>query len=169
MKTLKKYLLIPILFCTVSIYGAQYYTLEKALNKTADQIMSSAYISPQSTLAVVGFTESTSHLRLPISNVIEDDLSTYLIERRPKQILAKNHLDTILKELKFTREDLFDTKHRKKFGKFASVDFIVCGTYWVNSQHIIINITVVDIEKGVALYSNRLKLRKSQFASYLLG
>ena len=149
-------------------YAAKYYTLEEALAETADQITASNHIPAKATLAVVGFTESTSRVRLPLSNVLEDDLTSFLIERRPRKVLAKSHIDTVLRELRVTRDDLFDSRHRKQFGKLASADLIVCGTYWINSQHVIINVTVVDIEQGLALFSSRVKIRKSQFAKYLL-
>lgn len=148
--------------------AAKYSTLEEALAETANQIVASDHIPSRATLAVVGFTESTSRVRLPISNVLEDDLTSYLIELRPKRVVAKSHIDTVLKELRVTRDDLFDSRHRKQFGKLASADLIVCGTYWINNQHVIVNITVVDIEQGLALFSHRVKIRKSQFAKYLL-
>ena len=153
---------------SLPLRAAKYYSLEEALAETADQIVSSAHIPAKSTLAVVGFTESTSRVRLPLSNVLEDDLTSFLIERRPRKVLAKSHIDTVLRELRVTRDDLFDSRYRKQFGKLASADLIVCGTYWINSQHVIINITVVDIEQGLALFSHRVKIRKSQFAKYLL-
>ena len=153
---------------TLNLNAAKYYTLEEALTETADKIDASNQIPAKANLAVIGFTESTSRVRLPLSNILEDDLTSFLIERRPKKVLAKSHIDTVLRELRVTRDDLFDSQHRKKFGKLASADFIVCGTYWINRQHVVINITVVDIEQGLAFFSHRVKVRKSQFAKYLL-
>lgn len=161
-------LLLVGLWGVLPSYAAKYYTLEEALSETADQIVASGHIPSKATLAVVGFTESTSRVRLPLSNVLEDDLTSFLIERRPRKVLAKSHIDTVLRELRVTRDDLFDSRHRKQFGKLASADLIVCGTYWINNQHVIVNITVVDIEQGLALFSHRVKIRKSQFAKYLL-
>jgi len=166
---MKKWLLILLIgLCCFSAHAAKFYTLEEALAETADQIAQSPHVPANATLAVVGFTESTTRVRLPLSNVLEDDLTSFLIERRPRKVLAKSHIDTVLRELRVTRDDLFDSRNRKQFGKLASADYIVCGSYWINSQHVIINFTVVDIEKGLALFSHRVRIRKSQFAKYLL-
>ncbi len=162
-------LLLCGLLLASNVQAAKRFTLDSALNETAEKIASSGHIPAKANLAVVGFVESTSRSRLPLSSVLEDDLTSFLTDKRPRHVLAKNHIDTVLRELRITRDDLFDSRNRKQFGKLASADMIVSGNYWINRQEVIINVTVVDIESGLALLSHRVKVRKSQFAKYLLG
>lgn len=171
---MKKYslmfiLLMAMLILPVSVQAAKRFTLDESLSEAAEKIGGSRHIPANANLAVVGFVESTSRTRLPLSSVLEDDLTSFLTEKRPGHVVAKNNIDTVLRELRITRDDLFDSRHRKQFGKLASADLLVSGNYWINRQDVVINITVVDIESGLALLSHRVKIRKSQFAKYLLG
>lgn len=147
--------------------AAKYPTVEEALTLAAQKISQASSIPASAKMAVVGFTESSTHQRWGLSNVIEDDLTGYLILQKPGKVVAKNHIDTVLNELKITREELFDQNYQKRFGKLASADLLVCGSYWVDKRYVIINISVVDIESGLALFSHRIKIRKSQFPKQL--
>lgn len=171
---MKKYslrcmVLLCALMCAVSVHAAKRFTLDDALKEVAEKVGASSHVAGKANLAVVGFVESTHRARLPLSSVLEDDLTSFLTEQRPGHVLAKNHIDTVLRELRITRDDLFDSRNRKQFGKLASADLIVSGNYWINRQDVVINITVVNIESGLAVLSHRVKVRKSQFAKYLLG
>ena len=152
--------IIVFLLCLtgfVPAYGAKFQTLDEALTETATKI------------AIVGFLESTSRVRYPLSSVLEDDLSGFLIEKMPGRVIAKNHIDTVLRELKITRDDIFDTRNRKQFGRLASADLIVSGNYWINRREVIIVVNVVNIESGLAFFSHRVRIRKSQFDKHLLN
>lgn len=171
---MKKYSLIFVLllstvFLSPAAQAAKHFTLDEGLAEAAEKIGGSTQVSGKSNLAVVGFVESTTRSRLPLSSVLEDDLTSFLTEKRPGHVVAKNNIDTVLRELQITRDDLFDSRHRKQFGKLASADLLVSGNYWLNRRDVVINITVIDIESGLALLSHRVKIRKSQFAKYLLG
>ncbi len=161
--------LLLLLSFAPTAQAAKHFTLDEGLTEAAEKIGGSARIAPQANLAVVGFVESTRRTRLPLSSVLEDDLTSFLTEKRPGHVVAKNNIDTVLRELRITRDDLFDSRHRKQFGKLASADLLVSGNYWINRRDVVINITVIDIESGLALLSHRVKIRKSQFAKYLLG
>ena len=161
-----------LLLCLVGFgpaYGAIFQTLEDALTQTAAKIAQNAFIPKNSKMAVVGFLESTSRVRYPLSSVLEDDLSGFLIEKAPGRVIAKNHIDTVLRELKISRDDIFDTRNRKQFGRLASADLIISGNYWINRREVVIVVNVVNIENGLALFSNRVRIRKSQFDKALLG
>lgn len=157
-----------LLGCLSNAWGAKYPTFEEALSLAAQKISQSSAVAPSAKIAVVGFTESISHQRWGLSNVIEDDLTGFLVLQRPGRVVAKNHIDTVLHELKITREELFDRNYQKRFGRLVCADLLVCGTYWVDKRYVVINLTVVDIESGLAFFSYRVKVRKSQFPKQLL-
>ena len=151
--------IIVFLLCLtgfVPAYGAKFQTLDEALTETATKIAQNSFIPKNTKIAVVGFLESTSRVRYPLSSVLEDDLSGFFI-------------DTVLRELKITRDDIFDTRNRKQFGRLASADLIVSGNYWINRREMVIVINVVNIESGLAFFSHRVKIRKSQFDKHLLN
>ena len=173
MKKIKNWKAIVVcLICIVGglpkAWGAKYPSFEEALSLAAQKISQSAALPPSAKMAVVGFTESTSHQRWGLSNVIEDDLTGFLILQKPGRVVAKNHIDTVLHELKITREELFDRNYQKRFGRLVSADLLVCGSYWVDKRYVVINISVVDIESGLAFFSHRVKIRKSQIPKQLL-
>jgi TolB-like protein len=136
---------------------------ERELTKIANEIASSPHIPRGAKLAVLGFQESSTKTPMLFSSIIEDDLAGVLIKKMPGKIIAKNHIDTVLRELKITRDDVFDQKNRKEFGKLISADFIVTGSYWINDGIVTVNIIVVDIENGLALFSGKFKVKQKSF------
>ncbi|MDO5765710.1 MAG: hypothetical protein Q4P84_08435 [Elusimicrobiales bacterium] len=164
----KLYILLLCLVGFSAAHAAKFQTMDEALAETAVKISRDTNIPKQAKLAVVGFLESTTRGRRALSSVLEDDLSGFLIEKMPGRVIAKNHIDTVLRELKITRDDIFDTRNRKQFGRLASADLIVSGNFWINRREVIIVFNVVNIESGLALFSHRVKIRKSQFDKHLL-
>lgn len=164
----KCWIFLLCLTCFMPAFGAKFQTLEEALSDTAVKIAKDTHIPQQAKIAVVGFMESTTRGRYSLSSVLEDDLSGFLIEKMPGRVIAKNHIDTILRELKISRDDIFDTRNRKQFGRLASADLIISGNYWINRREVVIVINVVNIENGLAFFSHRVRLRKSQFDRHLL-
>ena len=164
----KIFLSIILAISFLPVNGAKFQTLDNALAETANKIAKDGNIPQNAKIAVVGFLETTTRGRCPVSSVIEDDLSGFLISQMPSRVIAKNHIDTVLKELKITRDDIFDTRNRKQFGKLASADLLVSGNYWINRQQVVIIINVVNIESGLGFFSHRVTIRRSQFDKKLL-
>ncbi|MDR3048335.1 MAG: CsgG/HfaB family protein [Elusimicrobiota bacterium] len=151
------------------VFGDYLSPFDKALIQTAITISKTSRIPQGAKMVVIGFKESSSKKQLKLSSVIEDDLSNALINKMPGRIIAKNHIDTVLKELKITRDDVFDSNNRKQFGKLLSADLIVTGSYWFGDGMVNINIEVVNIENGLAIFSDRVKVKQSVFSRDLLN
>jgi len=165
----KKYCLIfAVITLSFQFAYAKNVTLEEGFAQIANEISTNPNISKNATMAVIGFQESTRKQRLFLSSIIEEDLTVYLIEKRPGKVIAKNHIDTVLGELKLTRDDIFDGKNRKQFGKLVSADLLVSGTYYINKKDLIVNVTVIDIENGLAYYSKSIKIKISEISPNLL-
>ena len=163
---MKKIICLAVLVFSFLISGNAYGALspfEKELIKISNEIASSHNIPRGTKLAVLGFQESSTKSQLLFSSIIEDDLAGVLIKKMPGRIIAKNHIETVLRELKITRDDVFDQKNRKQFGKLLSADFIVTGSYWVGDGMVNINIVVVDVESGLALFSGKMKVKRNSF------
>ena len=163
---MKKIVCLAVLVFSFLISGKAYGALspfEKELIKISNQIAASQHIPKGTKLAVLGFQESATKAQMLFSSIIEDDLAGALINKMPGRIIAKNHIETVLRELKITREDVFDQKNRKQFGKLISADFIVTGSYWIGDGMVNVTIVVVDVENGLALFSGKLKLKQSYF------
>lgn len=169
-KMIRTYLIAYLLLgLSMTASAAKFSSLEDALGRTAAKIAADGNIPKNTKMAVVGFSDSVSKARWGVSNVIEDDLTSFLIEKMPGRVIAKSHIDTVLKELKITRDDIFDSKNRKQFGKIASADILVSGNYWINRQELFIVITVVNIESGLAFFSDRIRVPKSQLDKNMIN
>jgi hypothetical protein len=79
----------------------------------------------------------------------------------PNRIVARNETDKVLQELKVSNTDIFDAETRKEFGKLASADVIITGTYRVENNGLVINIQAIDIETGTGFVSHKVDIRKS--------
>jgi hypothetical protein len=101
-----------------------------------------------------------------VSTIIEQDLSNLLINDMPGKIIAKSHIETVLKELQISSQDVFDPENRKRFGKLAAADYIVTGTYWAYGGYININIVVVEIESGLGVFSSRVRVSQKDFVNF---
>jgi len=155
--------LMAFLILAGVISAASLSPFDKVMIQVSNAIAKSSNIPKNTKMAVIGFSESSTKKQMLLSSVIEDDLSTRLINMLPNRIIAKNHIDTVLKELKITRDDVFDSRYRKDFGKLLSADLIVTGTYWIDNDYVNINIVVIEIESGLALFSNKARVSKSSF------
>ncbi|MDR3244582.1 MAG: hypothetical protein LBT79_07515, partial [Elusimicrobiota bacterium] len=160
---------VLLFFVFASVISADSLSpFDKILIEVTNNIAASDAISANSQIAVVGFRETPSKKRLQLSSIVENDLSTMLINKMPGRIIVKNHIDTVLKELKITNDDIFDANNRKQLGKLLSADLIVTGNYWINNKDININITIINIESGLALFSDKKIIKKSSFSEELL-
>jgi TolB-like protein len=138
---------------------------DKALEQIAAEIKSGRSLKPNSKFVIIGFQESSmAQTRFVLSSVIEEELSIALVRRMPNRVIAKNHIETVIRELGITRDDIFDASNRKRFGKLLSADYILTGSYYVFDNYVNIDIILLDIESGLGLFADRIRLKKSSFS-----
>lgn len=109
-------------------------------------------------IVVVGFYNSL-RTKDAFDGLFEDELQSDLIKKLPGQLIARNHMETILSELKLSMQDVFDDKNRKTLGKLLSADIIISGSYRFENEKVIVNVSAFDVETGLALWAQRVEIR----------
>lgn len=113
-------------------------------------------------IAVVNFIDTTSKQRYLLSDILEDDLTTKIIQSKKYDVIIKNKIDEILKELKFGYEGLVDPTKRKQFGKLTQADAILTGSYRERGDEIIINTQLINVETGEAIWAGSVSIPKAE-------
>jgi hypothetical protein len=109
-------------------------TLEELVRTLVQQVPPERKI----TVAVVGF-ESTS---------LNFQLTTALVNHKPAhvEVVSRQLIDTVLKELNFQYNDLFDEKTRKQLGNMLGVNAIVVGNQSASSIKSLGELFLIDVE-----------------------
>jgi TolB-like protein len=154
-------IIIGLILFACNVYAADYSDISIAMDDIAKQMSATSELKGKK-IAVIGFHNAVDGRSDKVSNIIGDELENSLIKNSIWQVIARNQTDTILKELKTTSADIFSGANRKRFGKLASADVIVTGTYRVDNKMISINVQAIDIETGVALAAQKINLKTSK-------
>jgi TolB-like protein len=114
------------------------------------------------TIAVVNFIETTTKQRFMFSDLLEDDLTTKLIQTNKFHVIVKSKIEEVLKELKFGYEGLVDPDKRKQFGKLAMADAILTGTYRTQGSNVIVNAQLINVETGEAIWADSISIPRDE-------
>lgn len=116
LRTIIVFLIYFIGFSGASVQASSY---NDSLNALVSSLVSGTRNKKVHTIAVVNFIETTSKQRYMLSDLLEDDLTTKIIQTNRFQVIVKSRIDEVLGELKFCYEGFVDPEKRKQFGKLA--------------------------------------------------
>jgi hypothetical protein len=86
-----------------------------------------------------------------INEIIENKITTKLVQSGQYIVVERKKLDTILKEHKLIESGLVDEKSISKIGKLLSADIILTGSFTKIRDRWHINLRVLDVKTGVIL------------------
>jgi len=161
------FLTLTLSFIHINAY-AQTTLYDKNLDKLVASLVSGMKDKSVKKVAVANFYEMPSRQRYRLSDVLEDDLTTKLIETSKFDVIVKSRTDEILKELKFGNSGLVDPLKVKKFGQFSEVDAILMGSYRQKGKDIIINVQLIKVETMEAAWGGSIEIPIKEFPADLL-
>ena len=100
-----------------------------------------------------------------MGNIISEMLTAKLSQNENIELVERDQLDKVIKELELSQSDMTDPKSANKVGKILAANAILCGSVSEMGQFFIINIRLVDVEEAriIAASSTEIKIRKSDF------
>jgi len=133
-------------------------------------------------IAVLPFKVVNSNSQLDyLGKGIPDILITTLSHGEGVNIVERERINDIIKELELSQKDIFDDKNAVKVGKLTGSRYIITGTLTVIEDQVRIDSRIIDIEtaKIIKGFSETVSHKKfifdaidklsSQIASYLVG
>jgi len=162
-------LLLALPFLTAaSISFAKTNALEDAIAKASKKIAGSQEIPSDAKFAFIDFCETATGKHMNLSFAIEDELSIALIREMPGRIMLK-YGNSAVNSVSEEKQDIFqDLAHLQDFSKKAKADYIIGGNYHFDSENATININVINTSDGIILFSERIKIRRSELSKKLL-
>ena len=115
-------------------------------------------------IAVFNFIDITSKQRFLLSDILEEDLTTKIIQTKKFDVIVKSRISEILKELKFGYEGFVEPEKRKQFGKLSQADAILTGTYREKGKKVLINAQLINVETGEAIWAGSVLIPRNEFA-----
>jgi len=157
-KNRKTVLLSIFLFFIFLSTNANATSYNESLDALVSSLASRASSTTVHTIAVTGFADAMTNQRFMFSEILEDDLTTKLVQTNKFHVVVKSKINEVLKELKFGYEGFVDPEKRKQFGKLAQADAILTGTYRQQSNDVIINAQLINIETGEAIWAGSISI-----------
>jgi len=156
-------MIVPIILLACSCLCAQSAQYDKNLDKLVASLVSGVKDKSVKKIVVANFCETSSKQRFILSDILEEDLTTKLIQTKKYDVIVKSRTDEILKELQFGNEGFVDPLKVKQFGKFAQADAILMGTYREKDKDILVNAQLINVETMEAVWGGNISIPKKEF------
>jgi len=147
------------------LFPINLYCSEK-LDKLVDNFVKHNENKKVRKIAVVNILELKTRAHTGTSNILEEELTTKLIQKKNTagyDVIVKSRIEEILEELKLGYKGFVTAEVLKEFGKISQADALLTGTYREKGRKIILNVQLVDTEKAEGLWAYRAVIPKSEF------
>jgi TolB-like protein len=115
--------------------------------KTGDKV--NIYI-PKKIMAITDFEVIRGHDK-SIGEVSMESLTTALVNTGQFNVVERNKLNTLLKELEIGMTGLTDTDNIKKVGKLLQADIILTGTFADLGGYWNVNLRLINVSTGLVI------------------
>lgn len=140
--------------------------LEDAIIKTSKKIAKSPEIPQNAKFAFMDFCETATGRKMNLSLAIEDELSIALIREMPGRLMIKNSNASVSKD-EGNKEIFTDLAELQAYAKKTDANYIIGGSYYFDSENAVINVNVINTADGIILFSERIKIKRSDLAKKL--
>ena len=140
--------------------------LEDAIIKTSRKIAKSPEIPQNAKFAFTDFRETATGRIMNLSLAIEDELSIALIREMPGRLTIKDNNASVSKEEE--KKEVFSAlEDLQEYAKKTDANYIIGGSYYFDSENAVIHVNVVNTADGIILFSERIKIKRSDLAKKL--
>ncbi|MBL7847304.1 MAG: hypothetical protein JNL40_07540 [Cyclobacteriaceae bacterium] len=164
-------LLIPLLFCSLTLQAQKARNYSVVTAELADKVINAPQPASPVRLAVVPFTATAA------STQASTQFGEYLTEtvigllgNHPDKVklFERTRLDAILKEHEFILTDLMKPAAALKIGQLAPIDALLSGTYTKLKSYTDVSARLIDVASGEILvsYNGRIKMNKNLAALF---
>ncbi|MFH1540700.1 MAG: CsgG/HfaB family protein [Elusimicrobiota bacterium] len=96
------------------------------------------------------------------SSIVQERLTTFLVEGNQAEIIERNLLKKILEEIKFEASGVVDTKTTQEMGKLLGVGSIITGTLNdISSSKTEVNARVIETQTGKIIVAGQTNIKRT--------
>ncbi len=153
------------------------------IDNSIDKILVTAALTDNPAIAILAAPIGTLTGDAFVSqfNTIQQNLTAHIVSYKNRKtpnvkILSRFKLESVLKEMKFQLEDLFDPDMRKKLGQFTGAEYVLVSSIEVQKKEI--NLQLLDVENAEVVAAqdfvypdgdNYLRLWKNFYVRFSIG
>ncbi|MBI4803010.1 MAG: DUF4384 domain-containing protein [Elusimicrobia bacterium] len=131
------------------------------LEKLAARLQKGVKKQPGIKIAVLEFVYHDG-ARSSGSSIVQERLTTYLVENGKLEVIERNLLKKVMDEMKFEMSGAIDSKTTKELGKLLGVSAIVTGTLNdLPDNKTEVNARIIQTETGKILSAGRAKIERA--------
>ena len=98
-----------------------------------------------------------------LGKIVSEMLTTNIVQLGNFNIVEREQLSKVLKELKLNQIGLVDTNSAKMVGKMLAADSILCGSVSEVGQFFDINVRLIDVEKATVISAAVIEIKQGDF------
>ncbi len=98
-----------------------------------------------------------------IGKIVSEMLTTTMVQSKFFQVIEREQLSNVLKELKLNQTGLVDANSAKMVGQILAADSILCGSVSEVGEFFDINIRLIDVEKASIITAAVVEIKQDDF------
>lgn len=139
-------------FCLISLFFIIFSTIAKEEKKAR--------------IAVLDF--SAKMVSEELADAVVENLITSLVDSGVFEVIERNQLQKLMKELKMQNSSDFNDQLRKELGNLYGTELVILGSVTKIGQNYTINIRGVEVSTGVAKFAKNLTTNSENDIPYLI-
>ncbi len=146
-----KKLIITLSLCVCTIFSNAQNAYEKQIHDITVELSKKIAESGKKRIAVADFKDLNGNITF-LGSFIANEFNTTLPESgHGFEVIDRSRINFLIKENKLG--DMTNPSEAIKLGKLASIDALVYGTFTPFSENVRLNLTILDLQRGVILRS----------------
>jgi TolB-like protein len=159
-----------LLICTraISNAGKEESIVSLRLKELSSQVISLVESSlaekDRFTIAIIELENVGKRARdSELGKIVSEMLTTNIVQSGNFNVVEREQLSKVLKELKLNQIGLVDANSAKTVGKMLAADSILCGSVSEVGQFFDINVRLIDVEKATIISAAVIEIKQSDF------
>lgn len=162
--------LLVLLTCTRGLAGAEdkesivFLKLKELSSKIMLSVETSLAQKNRFTIAIIELENLGKRARdNEIGQIVSEMITTNVVQSGNFDVVEREQLSKVLKELKLNQIGLVDANSAKMVGKMLAADTILCGSVSEVGRFFDINIRLIDVEKATIISAAVIEIKQDDF------
>ncbi|MBT8406739.1 MAG: CsgG/HfaB family protein [Deltaproteobacteria bacterium] len=115
-------------------------------------------------IAIIEFENLSDRVRENnLGRIVSEMLTTNIVQSRLVEVIEREQLSNVLKELKLNQTGLVDANSAKKVGQILAADSILCGSVSEIGEFFDVNVRLIDVETASIMAAALVEIKQEDF------
>ena len=138
--------------------------LKELSSQVISLVQSSSAEKDRFTIAIIELENVGKRARdNELGKIVSETLTTNIVQSGNFDVVEREQLSKVLKELKLNQIGLVDAESAKVVGKMVAADTILCGSVSEVGQFFDINVRLLDVEKATIISAAVIEIKQGDF------